>query len=195
MNIKTFKGGYDNNFTYLIDNDKECFVIDPAVPSQQVLDYIKEKNLELKFVIFLHSHHDHIVEMDKYQVPIYGHESTNLKVDKKLSDNEEVGIEGVMFKVLHTPGHRFDCICLYDGKHLFTSDTLFVEGCGRVDFEGSDPQAMVETLNKLKQLPEHTIVLPGHDYGSIPVSTIKHEKEHNRFMKMTPKDFIKIRTS
>ena len=186
MRIKTFCGGYDNNFAYVVDNGEQCILIDPSVLSNEILNYIEKENLVLKMVIIMHSHFDHLVDLDIYRekkIPIYGHESIEQEVDHKLKDNDFIELSGMKFKVMYTPGHRFDCICLYDGKHLFTSDTLFVEGCGRVDFPGSDPKKMVDTLNKLKQLPDETIVYPGHDYGSIPASTIKHEKEHNRFLR------------
>ncbi len=196
MRIKTFKGGYDGNFAYVVDSGEECIIIDPSVLSKQIFDYISENNLKLKFVVIMHSHFDHLVDLEIYSkkgIPIYGHESIEQEVDRKLKDNDKIGIKEVEFKVLHTPGHRFDCICLYDGKNLFTSDTLFVEGCGRVDFPGSDPEKMVETLELLKSLPDETIIYPGHDYGSSPTSTIGKEKENNRFFKMNKDEFISER--
>ncbi|MBT3835617.1 MBL fold metallo-hydrolase [Candidatus Woesearchaeota archaeon] len=193
MNIKTFKGGYDDNFTYIIDNGKECIIIDPAVPLTQLQEYIKEHNLQLKFVVMMHSHRDHIVDLDKYKVPVYGHESTKIQITNPVKDNDEISIPNITFKVLHTPGHRFDCICLFDGKHLFTSDTLFIEGCGRVDFEGSEPELMQQTLEKIKNLPEHTIILPGHDYGSTPISTIGREKKNNPYLNKSEKYFLRFK--
>ena len=193
MNIKTFCGGYDSNFTYVIDNGKECLIIDPAVPSEELLNYINEQSLQLKGVIMMHSHHDHIVDLNKYTVPIYGHESTKISVTNPVKDNDEISISGITFKVLHTPGHRYDSICLFDKKHLFTSDTLFIEGCGRVDFEGSEPELMQQTLERLKNLPEHTIILPGHDYGSTPISTIGKEKKNNPYLNKSDQYFLRFK--
>ncbi len=193
MNIKSFKGGYDNNFTYVIDNGDECFILDPAIPFEDIIDYIKKNGFVLKFVVFLHSHFDHILDLDRYRekgIPIYGHESTPIGVQKKLKDNDVIGIKEVNLKVLHTPGHKFDAICLYGDGKLFTSDTLFVEGCGRVDLPGAEPGKMVDTLEKLRNLPDETVVYPGHDYGSTETSTIGREKQHNRFFKMSKETFM-----
>ena len=196
MNIKKFKGGYDKNFTYVIDNGKDCFIIDPAFPFEDIMQYIKKSGFQLNFVIFLHSHFDHIMDLDKYKEKknlVYGHESTPIWVDKKLKDKDTIGIPDAMFTVLHTPGHKHDCICLYTDKILFTSDTLFVEGCGRVDLPGADPDKMFDTLQKLKSLPDDTIIYPGHDYGSTETSTIGKEKTNNRFFKMNKEEFMQTR--
>ncbi len=142
--------------------------------AKEVIEYAKQ--FEVVGVVVMHSHFDHIVELEKYPWKIYGHESTRVKVDEKLKD------EIFGFKVLHTPGHIYDAICLYGYGKLFTSDTLFVEGCGRVDLEGAEPEKMQETLEKLKQLPDETVIYPGHDYGSTPSSTIGREKVNNGFL-------------
>jgi hydroxyacylglutathione hydrolase len=196
MKIKTFLGGYDHNFTYVVYNESKCCVIDPAISAQEVLSFVKENGLEVAFVVFLHSHFDHIVDLDKYRsagIPIYGHESTKIVVDKGLKEGGTIGFGDVKFDVLHTPGHCFDCLCLKLGDKLFTSDTLFVEGCGRVDLEGSEPEKMVETLERLKNLPDNTIFYPGHDYGSTETSTIGREKENNRFFRMNKEEFLRDR--
>jgi hydroxyacylglutathione hydrolase len=193
MNIKTFKGGYDQNFTYVLHDDNKCCILDPAVASGEVLAWVKGNNLVVEFVVFLHSHFDHIVDLDIYRkegIPIYAYESTDIPVDKKLVDGEEIGFNEVKLKVLHTPGHRFDSICLLMDANLFTSDTLFVEGCGRIDFEGSEPEKMWATLDRLKNMPGDLVVYPGHDYGSTPTSTIEKEKKNNRFFNMSREQFM-----
>ncbi len=201
MDVQTFKGGYDDNFTYVLLNGDECIIIDPAVPAEQILTYLNEKKLNPLFVVVMHSHHDHIVDLKKYQekgILIYAHEAIEAEkfpVDfaKLLHDNEKLHVwekDDITMTVLHTPGHRFDCMCLYVGDYkkeersVFTSDTLFVEGCGRVDFPGSDKEVMPKTLQRLKDLPDDTIVYPGHDYGSAPTSTIGKEKKNNPFLNM-----------
>lgn len=197
MEIKTFKGGYDNNFTYIIHNNKKAAIIDPAVPAQEIFDYVKDKELEIQFVVIMHSHFDHLVDLEKYRklaIPIYGHESSKVMLDKKLKDNEIISFDNFKFRVLHVPGHRYDCLCLLIENNLFTSDTLFVEGCGRVDLPGSEPEVMFETLERLKQLPDNTTIYPGHDYGSTATSTLGKEKKNNRFLKMDKEEFLKDRT-
>src|SRR5207248_237448 len=106
----------------------------------------------------------------------------------------------------HTPGHRFDSVCYVvdarsdsegrdaaaepqrggrvTGTHLLTGDTLFVGECGRVDLPGSDPVAMHRSLlTTLAKLPDDLVVLPGHDYGSRPTSTLGEERRTNYTLK------------
>ena len=92
MILKTFRGGYDNNFCYLISNEGNCVVIDPSVDSKIILSYIKENNLKLNFVVIMHSHFDHLVDIKVYNdfnIPVYAHESIkdhdkNINVDFKI---------------------------------------------------------------------------------------------------------------
>ncbi len=144
----------------------------------------------------MHSHGDHIVELEVYRennVPLLAHSSMKVKVNQVLEEGDTVKVGKISFSVMHTPGHRFDCICLYREGHLFTSDTLFVHGVGRVDFEGSDPEVMLETLDRLKSLPDNTVVYPGHDYGPTPRSTIGEEKVKNHFLSMSREEFMRNR--
>jgi hydroxyacylglutathione hydrolase len=194
--IKSFLGGYDGNFTYVVYNDSKCCVLDLGVSSDVIFDFVKEKGLKIEFVVFLHSHFDHVVDLEVYRskgIEIYGHESSEIKKDRGLVEGDVIGFDDVEIKVLHTPGHRFDSVCLMLEDDLFTSDTLFVEGVGRVDFEGSDPKVMFETLQRLKLLGEMVKVYPGHDYGSVEVSTIGYEKKHNRFFRMSYEEFLRNR--
>ncbi len=192
MEIITLLGGYDRNFTYIVVRGNECIVIDPAVKSERVFAEIEQRNFTVHGVIFLHSHFDHILDLDKYREKgwkIYGHQSTEIQVDEKLNDGDSF----FEFKVMHTPGHRYDCLCLFGEGKIFTSDTLFVEGCGRVDLEGSDSELMFSTLQRLQSLPDETVVYPGHDYGSAKTSTIGREKVNNRFLGLDESAFLSRR--
>jgi len=188
MEIKSFCGGYDQNFTYVISSNKECCIIDPAVSAEKILSFIYKKNFNPLFVVFLHSHFDHVVDLDIYHkkgIPVYGHRSTKITVDKGLEDGDVLAVGEIKLMVMHTPGHLYDSICLLAGKNLFTSDTLFVQGCGRVDFPGSNAKEMFNTLKRLKELPGDTVIYPGHDYGPTSTSTINKEKYENRFFKLS----------
>ena len=185
MKVQTFKGGYDSNFAYLVTEEEKALLIDPSVNASFILNYVKENNLKLTGVVVMHSHFDHTTDLDVYRennIPLYAHESTELEVDKKVKEGDVISLDKVSFKVMHTPGHIYDSICLFGQGMVFTSDTLFVHACGRVDFPGSDPKKMMESLNRLKELPEDTVVYPGHDYGPMPRSTIKEEKINNPFL-------------
>src|ERR671925_241928 len=99
-----------------------------------------------------------------------------------VSDGETIEIGGsISLRVLHTPGHSKDSICLLlDDQFIFTGDTLFVGNCGRVDLPGSDAKEIYYSLfDKLAKLDEKLILYPGHNYGPTSTSTIGHEKKTN----------------
>ncbi|MAG60893.1 hypothetical protein CL619_03850 [archaeon] len=194
MIIKTFKGGYDSNCAYLAIDSDQALLIDPSVPAQTILNYCEKNNLKLTGVVILHSHHDHLVDIEFYHrrgYPLIGHSSLKIDVSRKVDETDTIIVGRKHLTVMFTPGHRFDSICLYDGKRLFTSDTIFVHGIGRVDFPGSEPQAMAETLERLRRLPDETVIYPGHDYGPRPTSTIGDEKRMNPYFKMSKEEFLK----
>ncbi len=197
MIIKKFKGGYDKNFAYLIQYQDEAILIDPSYPATEILEYCQKNRLRLKKVVVMHSHHDHIVDLDVYRsraIPILAHKSSKIKHDIAIDEADIIELGKLQFNVMHTPGHRFDSICLLHKNHLFTSDTLFVRGCGRVDFPGSNPEVMVKTLERIKHLPNEITIYPGHDYGISETSTIKEEKKYNQFLNMTKEEFLRNRT-
>jgi glyoxylase-like metal-dependent hydrolase (beta-lactamase superfamily II) len=84
----------------------------------------------------------------------------------------------IEIKILHTPGHTQDSICILAENNLFTGDTLFVEECGRTDLFGGSPEQMYESLNRLKKLSGNIKIYPGHLYGGSS-STVTKEKANN----------------
>ena len=112
---------------------------------------------------------------------VYAHRSADHPHDAPLDHGQRFRVGALEVEVVHTPGHRFDSVCcIVDGTHLLTGDTLFVGECGRVDLPGSDVRAMHRTLlTVLRGLPDALVVLPGHDYGKTPTSTIGEEKRAN----------------
>jgi len=194
MDVIPFKGGFDRNFSYLLVDKQDCCLLDSSLPAKEILDYINKNNLNLRFIILLHSHFDHIVDIDEYRkagIPLYAHESTNIEADRLLKDKETISVGSIKIKVLHTPGHRFDCICLQVKKCLFTSDTLFIGSCGRIDLPGSNPEEMWQTLYKLYHLPDDLVIYPGHDYGETETDTLKNQKKQNKYLKRSLKEVKK----
>ena len=101
------------------------------------------------------------------------------KVEFSLEDGLE--LDGLRF--IHTPGHSPGGICIHVDGMVFTGDTLFVGGVGRTDLPGGSSPLMLRSIQtKLLTLPDETIVLPGHNYGAAPTSTIKQERLHNPFL-------------
>jgi len=185
-------GGFDKNFAYIIHDGKERAVVDPSGDVEKILSVIEKKKLRPTAILVTHTHFDHIDGIDvfrkSYPVPIYMHKNARERVNahnsikRTLEEGDEIRIGTLVARVLYTPGHIDDALCFYLEKEnaLISGDTLFVEGCGRVGSE-ADAEALYESLQRLKELPDNTQVFPGHDYGSMPHSTIRHEKEKNRF--------------
>lgn len=199
LELKTFKGGFDNNLSYMIfdTESKEAVIIDTALSPELLLNFVKGKGLKLKFAVVMHSHFDHTIGLNHYRennVPLYGSKHLPFDVDRKLKDGDELKLGNSIIKIISAPGHTPDCILLYvDGK-LFTTDVLFIDGCGRCDLEGGNPEEMYETLEKIKKLPDETMIYPGHDYGEKPFATLGEQKESNRFLVVNDnKEFVERR--
>lgn len=185
-----YVGGYDVNFSYLVVSGNKALIVDPCGDLSEVFRYIENENLEIIGILITHSHLDHIEGIPevqaKQEVPVYIHHNGISRVDGTgIGEGDTLTVGEIDINVLHTPGHLDDSVCYYiedvDGAPaLITGDTLFVEGCGRAN--RTDAKDLYESLQRLKVLPENTNVYTGHDYGSIPISTMLHEKEHNRFL-------------
>jgi len=107
---------------------------------------------------------------------------------KRLKDGEEVGLGQKLFKVLYSPGHTDDSISIYGEGRLFSGDVLLIGSVGRTDFQNGSPESMFDTLQRLKGLPEETLICPTHDYNGKKSSSIAKEKETNPFIKEVSKE-------
>jgi len=198
--------GNMQNFSYIIGDEasKIGAVVDPGWEIDKILDIAKKHDLDIKFILITHSHYDHIDKVkeisDVTDATVYVHKEDagdikKLGVDeiKTIDENDEINIGKIKVKVLHTPGHSPGSVCYLVENKLVTGDMLFVEAIGRVDLPGGDIETMFNSLQKLKELNDDIEVYPGHDYGSKPHSTIKHEKENNAYMKASKEEFFRIR--
>ena len=161
-----------DNYIYLLRNEHKnvTSVIDPG-EADPVIKFLKNKSWHLDEVINTHHHYDHIggnkkllhIYKSKLIAPSYENDRIS-NIDILISDNETVNIAGISTKVFHTPGHTLGHVCFYmpEEKCLFSGDTLFYLGCGRV-FEGTMDQMWLSLL-KLRSLPEDTSVYCGHEY-------------------------------
>ena len=161
-----------DNYSYLVidkSNNSAC-IVDPS-ESEPIIEIIEKKKVNLKFILNTHHHYDHVggneilkkklgakiiaFKDDKNRIPF---------VDILLEDNEIWKNLNFEFKVFHIPGHTSGHICFYFYKDniVFSGDTLFSLGCGRI-FEGTYEQ-MYYSLNKFKELPKETKVYCGHEY-------------------------------
>jgi glyoxylase-like metal-dependent hydrolase (beta-lactamase superfamily II) len=103
--------------------------------------------------------------------------------DITVKDGDTIDIGNLSLKIIHTPGHSPGGMALYTKGYVFTGDTLFVEAVGRTDLPGGSWSVMHNSITgRLCTLPDDTKVMPGHNYGRMPTSTIGHEKKHNPFL-------------
>ena len=180
------------NFIYLIGSKRtrEVALIDPAWDVEGLLNHIHARDLKLSCVLVTHYHPDHVgggmgghsieglaelLEKESVKTFVNKHEAEGLKKVTGLSDidmNEvdsgdhlKIGDNDIEF--LHTPGHTPGSQCFKVNNNLISGDTLFVQGCGRVDLPGSNSEDMFHSLRKLSDLPDDTIIYPGHNYGCL----------------------------
>jgi glyoxylase-like metal-dependent hydrolase (beta-lactamase superfamily II) len=188
-----------DNFSYVVADDitREAVVVDPSFNAEAIVRLLRDKNLNVKYIINTHDHIDHIVDNEyiksNFNAKIVAHKLSDVKKDVSVADGDVVNVASINIKVIHTPGHTPDSICLLvDGK-LLTGDTLFVGECGRTDLPGSSPEDMYHSLHKLIELDDDVEVYPGHDYGVKPYSTIGFEKRTNYTLEnRTLEEFIEF---
>jgi hydroxyacylglutathione hydrolase len=161
-----------DNYSYLIINEENntACVIDPS-EADPIIKYLENNEIKLKFILNTHHHYDHVggnKELkEKYGASVVGYSEDKQRIpeiDILLNDQETWIHENFEAKVIYIPGHTLGHICFYfyKEKSVFTGDTLFSLGCGRI-FEGTYSQ-MFDSLMKFKKLPEDTKVYCGHEY-------------------------------
>jgi glyoxylase-like metal-dependent hydrolase (beta-lactamase superfamily II) len=189
------------NYTYIIADEETdlAAVIDPSWELDKVFTALKKKGWTAKYVINTHSHFDHVLGNEQVssvtKAKIVQHESSKLDKDIAVQDGQTIELGKTQLRVLHTPGHSQDSICLVlDEKLVFTGDTLFVGTCGRIDLPGSDPSKMYESLfDIVRKLDEKLIVYPGHNYGTSETSTIGRERATNYVLQpRTREQFLEL---
>ena len=193
-----------DNYSYLIideTNNSAC-IVDPS-EARPVIDYLKNKNINLKYILNTHHHFDHIggnKELKKkYNSIVVGfkHDSERIpEIDICLEDNEIWKSDNFVAKIIHVPGHTKGHICFhfYEDKLLFTGDTLFSLGCGRI-FEGTYEQ-MFSSLNKIKAMPLDTKIFCGHEYTlNNSKFCIKHDSKNLNLKKKIQNIQIKLKNS
>ncbi len=205
MFIQQMQVGHMAVFAYLVGDPVtgDALVIDPADNAHEILAEASKNKLRINYIVNTHGHVDHIggnAQMKKLTgAKIIIHEDDAFMLtstpasmlrmfgaaqsppaDLLVSDGQIISTGNIELKVLHTPGHSPGGMCLYAPGYVFTGDTLFVEAVGRTDLPGGSWQTMYQAIKtKLFTLPDDTKVLPGHNYGRTPTSTIGHEKLHN----------------
>jgi hydroxyacylglutathione hydrolase len=192
------------NFTYIVADEKngEAAVIDPSWDLDKIFQTLSKNNWRAKYIINTHTHFDHVIGNEQMAevtgAKIVQHKNSQLKKDIAVSDGDMIEIGSIRLRVLYTPGHSKDSICLLlDNQFILTGDTLFVGNCGRVDLPGSDAREMYDSLfDRLAKLDEKLILYPGHNYGPNSISTIGYEKKTNYVLQPRSKqEFLELMTA
>jgi len=208
MFLKQMQVGHMAIFAYIMGDPEsgEGLVIDPAANCGGIIKVAQENKLNIKDIVNTHGHLDHIsgnTEMKKKtgaEIIIHKDDAEMLvstpamvfkmfgaeqspPADITVNDGDLITVGGISLQVIHTPGHSPGGMSLYTKGYVFTGDTLFVEAVGRTDLPGGSWPVMHRSITeRLCTLPDDTKVLPGHNYGRMPTSTIGHEKTHNPYI-------------
>jgi len=156
-----------DNYSYLILNNKKVIIVDPA-ESTQIIRYIENNQLNLIAILLTHHHLDHTAGVKKilnnFSIPVYSPDLSIEHTTNVVKNRDLIDLDFIKMEVIKTPGHTSDHIVFYNKTNhiLFSGDTLFRLGCGRV-FEGTNEQ-MFQTLQKINSLDNKTMVYCGHEY-------------------------------
>ena len=200
--METYVNGPFMENTYLINNGLDAILVDPG---EGILEYLSSINkYNIKAILLTHGHIDHIDgikyfldkdiyvskdELDFFTNPsksLYAEYGGNIpfdvnKLNLHLIENDQIlDIIGYKIKCISTPGHTIGSMCfLFNDSFLISGDTLFQVGIGRTDFLTGDFKMLIASLDKLKNLPDNTVVYPGHGVST----SIAFEKKYNPYFK------------
>ncbi len=201
------------NFVYVIGDREtgEAVAVDPAYGVRELVELLGADGMRLTGVLATHWHPDHVggdlmgygIEgirelsgMADVAAPVHVHreEADPVKRSTGVSDSDlvlhdsgdVVSVGAIDITMMHTPGHTPGSQCFLVDGCLVAGDTLFLEGCGRTDFPGSDPDQMYESLTqRLAKVPDDTILYPGHMYSPEPSATMGETRARNYVYRIT----------
>jgi hydroxyacylglutathione hydrolase len=193
--LRQFNVGPLQNFTYLVAESERGpgVVIDPSFGIDPVLEAIDALGVKVRYILNTHGHQDHWAGNADVRARtgarVVAHRLAPLEQDVSVDDGDEFEAGKLRFRVVHVPGHTKDSVLYVFENQVATGDTLFVGECGRTDLPGGDPGELYDSLfQKLIRLDDGLVVLPGHDYGETPTSTIGREKSGNYVLKPRTRD-------
>lgn len=165
--IKLPVGDYQAN-CYILVIDNECLIVDPGDEAFKIKEITNKYNI--KAILITHHHFDHVGALNEFsEYPIY-----DFKKGEGVFE-----ISKFKFEIINTKGHKEDCVSFLFDKDMFTGDFLFKETIGRTDFDGSNHNEMLKSLDKIKKYNKEIKIHPGHGDSS----TLAHEFNNNYFLK------------
>src|SRR6185369_8857640 len=177
-----------DNYAYLVaaDGSSDALVVDPS-ESAPVIAALEREGLELVAILNTHHHHDHVGGNAELRerfgpLPVYAHASDEGRVPEqteKVEEGKSFEVAGLRFGALHVPGHTTGAVSYLVGDAVFTGDTLFIAGCGRL-FEGTPAMMYGSLSGKLARLPRETRVFCGHEYTVNNLRFAVHAEPENQ---------------
>jgi glyoxylase-like metal-dependent hydrolase (beta-lactamase superfamily II) len=195
------------NFAYVVGDRStgEALLVDPAYRPRELVELVEADGMRVVGVVATHYHADHvggslggrhdipgIVELlETIDVPIHAQRDevewitkrTGVGADALVAHDagDHVRVGAVDVTLIHTPGHTPGSQCLLVDDHLISGDTLFLDGCGRTDLPGSDPEEMYRTLTqRLSAISDAAVLYPGHLYSADPSAKMSDVRATNR---------------
>jgi len=182
MKVFQIPVGPMQNFVYLVadEESREAMAIDSGWETEPIAKLASMEGMRVKYVCATHGHYDHIKTLDRLASELgaetVAFEGSDVNPKRGVRDGDVLKLGKSAVKVIHTPGHTQDSVCYYDGSHLFTGDTLFIDYWGRTDLPGGSSATLFASLHgAIMSLPESTVIYPGHDYGAVPFRTLGEE--------------------
>ena len=192
--LKQIELGPLQNFVYLIGcpETRETAVVDPGWDVPAILEAAAQDEMKITKVLITHTHFDHINGVEEMmratdaQIIVHKKEMGAVPVEGPSIQGIEGGAKLPLGKLelslLHTPGHTPGSVCFTVADRLIAGDTLFIGGCGRCDLPGGDPELMYKSLTRLKQMNDHLVLYPGHNYAPEKSAPLGIEKGRNPFL-------------
>ncbi len=188
----------------------EVVVVDPAWDAGAIAAACQAEGRRAVAIVLTHHHHDHLNAVEPllatFDVPVYVQRAelafapeafAGFRGSVRPVEPEAVlRLAGLDLKCLHTPGHTPGSQCLWCGSVLVSGDTLFVGACGRCDLPGGDSGQLYDSLHRvLARVPDEVELLPGHDYGEVPRTTLGRERARNPYLLEREREgFIALRS-
>ncbi len=193
--VRQLQLGPMENFVYLVGakGSPEVAVIDPAWDVEAIERAAAEDGKRIVCGAVSHCHGDHIngvpALLARHDIPIYAQKeelafSAELRGmgARAIGPGETFSVGPLTIRALHTPGHTPGSQCLQVEDAVVSGDTLFINGCGRCDLRGGNPEDMYRSISQvLQKLPEGTRLFPGHDYAEVPVAKLGEVREKNPY--------------
>jgi glyoxylase-like metal-dependent hydrolase (beta-lactamase superfamily II) len=207
------------NFVYLIGDRStgEALVVDPAYGVSDLMEVLASDGMRLAGVLVTHHHPDHVggsmmgygIEgltqvLEAADVPVHVNRVeaqwvsrvTGVPEGSLISHDsgDVVSVGRVPVELMHTPGHTPGSQCFVVDGRLVAGDTLFLEGCGRTDLPGGDPEEMYRSLTtRLARVPDDTVLYPGHMYAPLPSATMGETRRSNYVFRLTsPEQWVAV---